>query len=99
MSAAIVSDETIFALSSARGAAGVAVVRVSGARARGAVEALTAKAPPPPRRATLARLHAPGGEALDSALVLWFPGPASFTGEDVAELHLHGGRAVVAGVL
>ena len=77
----------------------MAVVRVSGEGARAALAALIGTGPPPPRRATLARLHAPGGEALDTALVLWFPGPASFTGEDVAELHLHGGRAVVAGVL
>jgi tRNA modification GTPase len=56
-------------------------------------------APPRPRRASLARLHDPaGGEALDQALVLWFPGPASMTGEDCAELHLHGGAATVDAV-
>lgn len=93
-------SETIFALSSGAGRAGVAVVRLSGPQAGAALQTLTGRPPPPPRRATLAALHDPdGGELLDRALVLWFPGPASFTGEDLAELHLHGSRAVLAGVL
>lgn len=92
--------DTVFALSSARGRAGVAVIRLSGPGAGPALEALTAAAPPPPRLARLTRLADPdSGEALDRGLVLWFPGPASVTGEDVAELHVHGGRAVIAGVL
>jgi len=87
--------DTIFALASASGRAAVAVVRVSGPDAGPALAAL-AGATPPPRLATLARLGRPGSdEVLDRALVLWFPGPRSFTGEDVAEFHLHGGRAVV----
>ena len=91
---------TIYALASGRGRAGVAVVRVSGARAGEALCALTSKALPQPRFANLVRLNDPAsGETLDDALTLWFPGPASFTGEDVAELHLHGGVAVVDGVL
>lgn len=91
---------TIYALASGAGRAGVAVVRVSGAGAGGALEQLTRKALPQPRLATLVRLADPRThETLDDALVLWFPGPASFTGEDVAELHLHGGIAVVDGVL
>ncbi len=91
---------TIFALSSGAGMAGVAVIRVSGPRARDALCALSGKDLPGPRRATLRRLRDPrGGEPLDDALVLWMPGPESFTGEDVAEFHVHGGRACVQGVL
>lgn len=95
------SDETIFALASGAVRAGIAVVRVSGPRAGAALAALSPGAgAPAPRRALRRRLADPGsGEPLDDALVLWFPGPASFTGEDVAEFHLHGGPAVVAGVL
>ena len=83
---------TIFALASAGGRAGLAVVRVSGPEARAALEALAGKAPPP-RRASVRRLTWQGA-VLDKALLLWFPGPDSFTGEDVAEFHIHGGRAV-----
>ncbi len=92
----VASEDTIFALSSAPGRAGVAVERLSGPGAGPALTAL-AGACPPARHARLARLVDPGcGAAIDRALVLWFPGPASFTGEDMAELQLHGGRAVVA---
>lgn len=90
--------ETIFALASAPGPAGVAVVRVSGPAAGTALRRLAGDRLPPPRRAVLRRLR-DADSALDQALVLWFPAPASFTGEDVAELHLHGGRAVGAAVL
>ncbi len=90
------SGDTIFALSSAPGRAGVAVLRISGPGAGPALTAL-AGACPPARHARLARLVDPGsGTAIDRGLVLWFPGPASFTGEDMAELQLHGGRAVIA---
>src|SRR6202795_5196455 len=90
---------TIFALSSGRLPAAIAVVRVSGPRAGDALTAL-ARRMPAPREAMLARLRDPvDGEAIDDALVLWFPGPRSETGEDTAELQLHGGRAVVAAVL
>ncbi len=90
---------TIFALSSAPGRAGIAVVRVSGPDAGAALQAL-AGGLPPPRVARLVRLRAPGdGAEIDRALVLWFPGPGSSTGEDLAELHLHGGRAVLAGAI
>ncbi|MEJ0027790.1 MAG: tRNA uridine-5-carboxymethylaminomethyl(34) synthesis GTPase MnmE [Rhizomicrobium sp.] len=85
---------TIYALSSAPGRAGVAVVRVSGPAARAVAERLCG-ALPPPRRAVLRTLTASDGAAIDAALVQWFPGPASFTGEDVVEFHVHGGRAVV----
>lgn len=92
--------ETIYALSSAAGRAGVAVVRVSGPAARMTVEALSGRPPGRPREAVLRRLADPAdGTAIDHALVLWFEGPQSFTGEDVAEFHVHGGRAVVAGLL
>ena len=83
---------TIFALASGAGRAGVAVVRLSGVKA-GAALMVLAGALPPPRTACLRRLAHGGGE-IDRALILWFPAPASFTGEDVAELHLHGGLAV-----
>jgi tRNA modification GTPase len=90
---------TIFALSSGRLPAAIAVVRVSGPQARAALETLGGKLPEP-RRASLRRLRNPGSQAvLDEALVLWFPGPNTETAEDMAELHLHGGRAVVAAVL
>ncbi len=91
--------DTIFALSSAPGRAGVAVVRVSGPAAGAALEALTGQPLPAPRQAALKTLRTPGTDrVLDRGLVLWFPGPASFTGEDVAELHVHGGPAVIAAV-
>ena len=91
--------DTIFALSSGLPPAGIAVVRISGPRAGDAAIALAGKLPLP-RRATLARLvHPRDGIALDQALLLWFPGPASVTGEDLVEFHLHGGRAIVATVL
>jgi tRNA modification GTPase len=90
---------TIFALSSGRPPAAIAVVRVSGPRAGVALEKLIGRVPEP-RRAALARVRDPAsGEVIDEALALWFPGPHSETGEDVAELQLHGGQAVVAGVL
>jgi len=92
--------DTIFALSSGPGRGAIAVIRLSGPEAGAALVRLGSKALPAPRAATLRALYEPSsGEALDQALVLWLPGPSSFTGEDMAELHLHGGRAVVAGVL
>ncbi len=91
---------TIFALATAPGRSGVAVVRISGPEAGSALAALTGRPLPAPRRAVLTKLRDPRtGDMLDDALVLRFTGPASFTGEDVVELHLHGGRAVVAGVI
>ncbi len=92
--------DTIFALSTARGRSAIAVIRVSGARSAAALGALAPRIRPQPRVATLARLSDPAtGQAIDDALVLWFPAPKSETGEDVVELHVHGGRAVIAGVL
>lgn len=89
---------TIFAPATAPGRAAIAVVRISGPDARAALRALAGDVPPP-RRASRRRLRTPDGDALDDALVLWFPGPASYSGEDAVELHLHGGRAVVGAVL
>ena len=90
--------DTIFALSSGLPPAGLAVIRISGIGARIAIVGMAGQLPKA-RVATLARLSAPNGETLDHSLILWFPGPGSVTGEDVAELHLHGGRAVVAAIL
>ncbi len=90
--------DTIFAEATARGRAGVAILRVSGPSAARCAEVLRARLPEP-RCLRLARLQDPAdGGTLDHAMVVFFPGPASFTGEDVLELHLHGGPAVVAGV-
>jgi tRNA modification GTPase len=90
---------TIFALSSGRPPAAIAVVRVTGPRAGVALEKLIGRLPEP-RKAALARVRDPAsGEIIDEALALWFPTPRSETGEDVAELQLHGGQAVIAGVL
>jgi tRNA modification GTPase len=93
------NTDTIFALSSGQGRAGVAVVRISGPAA-GSVLDLMAAPRPKPRFAAFRRVkHPQTGEVLDDALALWFPGPKSETGEDMAELQVHGGRAVLAGVL
>ena len=89
-------SDTIFALSSGAPPAGIAVIRISGPQAFAAVTALAGELPTP-RRASLRNLHA-GDVHLDQALVLTFPGPATATGENLAELHLHGGRAVVRAV-
>jgi tRNA modification GTPase len=90
---------TIFALSSGRPPVAIAVVRISGPNARFALEKLTGRVPEP-RKAALVRVRNPGtDEVIDEALSLWFPAPHSETGEDTAELQLHGGSAVIAGVL
>jgi tRNA modification GTPase len=91
--------DTIFALSSGLPPAGIAVVRISGPGAQAALVALAGKCPAP-RRASHRQLRDPEThEPLDDGLALWFPGPTTATGEDLAELHLHGGRAVVQAVL
>ena len=90
---------TIYALSSGRPPAAIAVVRISGSLAGPVLEKLIGRVPEP-RKAALVRVRDPGnGETIDEALALWFPAPRSETGEDVAELQLHGGQAVIAGVL
>lgn len=88
--------DTIFAVSSGQPPAAIAILRLSGAGAFDAVRALAGDVPAPRRAALRALRH--DGELLDRALVLIFPGPDSATGEDLAELHLHGGRAVVRAV-
>ena len=90
--------DTIYALSSGHGRAGVAVIRVSGPHAAAALNQLTGKAVPAPRKASLRQFRTAAGQVIDDGLALWFPSPFSFTGEDVAELHVHGGRAVVEGM-
>lgn len=99
MSTGVEDRRTVFAPSTAPGKAGVAVIRVSGPSAGAALAALSGRGLPAPRVATLRRLRDEAGQPIDQALVLWFPGPESFTGEDVAEFHVHGGRAVVEAVL
>lgn len=86
---------TIFALSSARGRAGVCIFRISGPAAAAAIQALTGHPVPPPRKAVLRGVRQSDGTLVDRGLLLWFPGPGSFTGEDVAEFHLHGGPAII----
>jgi tRNA modification GTPase len=92
-------SQTIFALATGVGRAGVAIIRISGPAAGAALAALTGRHAPAPRRAARRTLMAANGEAIDDALALWFPAPASFTGEDVAELHVHGGSAVIAALI
>jgi tRNA modification GTPase len=88
-------EQTIFALSSGRPPSAISIVRVSGPQARAVLVSLAGRAPEP-RRATRTLLRDTGQRPIDDAVVLWFPGPASATGEDVAEFHVHGGRAVLA---
>jgi len=93
-------NSTIYALSSGHGKCGVALIRVSGPKAFNALSLLTKKNEFEPRKAYLRKLkHPNSGIVLDQALSVWFPGPASFTGEDIAEFQVHGGSAVVKAVL
>lgn len=91
-------DQTIFALSSGRPPSAIALVRVSGPQAGRVLTTLAGKLPVP-RRASRRLLRDGAGRPIDDAVVLWFPGPGTATGEDVAELHVHGGRAVLAALL
>src|SRR6266849_2768450 len=88
-------DQTIFALSSGRPPSAISIARVSGPRAGAALTLLAGKIPAP-RMATRALLRDRNRQPIDDAVILWFPAPASATGEDVAEFHVHGGRAVLA---
>src|ERR1700683_4028198 len=88
-------EQTIFALSTGRSPSAIAIVRVSGSEAGTALVTLAGRMPAP-RAATRALLRDANQQPIDDAVVLWFPGPASATGEDVAEFHVHGGRAVLA---
>ena len=91
-------DQTIFALSSGRPPSAIAMVRVSGPQAALVLTSLAGKLPAP-RQASRRLLRDGTGQPIDDAVVLWLPGPGSATGEDVAELHVHGGRAVLAALL
>ncbi len=94
----MIFQHSIYALSSGRLPSGVAVVRLSGPHTRAALVAITGSIPEP-RVMRLGAICSPGGILLDNGLVVFFPAPGSFTGEDSCEFHLHGGRAVVAAVL
>ena len=91
---------TIYALSSGPGISGVAVVRISGSHSSKVLELLTKYELPSPRVATLRKINNINtSELIDEGLILWFPGPESYTGEDMAEIHIHGGKAVVQALL
>ena len=94
----VISDDTIYALSSGVGRAAIAVIRLSGPHVRAVLTGMCGSVPAP-RQAWLARLRRRGGTVLDEALVLFFAGPRSETGEDICEFQVHGGRAVVVSVL
>src|SRR5258708_37927942 len=91
-------DQTIFALSSGRPPTAISIVRVSGPQAGAALTLLAGKIPVP-RMATRVLVRDGHQHPIDDAVVLWFPGPASATGEDVAEFHVHGGRPSLAGLV
>ena len=87
---------TIYALSTGPGVSGIAVIRISGKEALKAVELLTGKSVPKPRVATLRKIHKiDTSELIDEGIILWFPGPESYTGEDMAEMQVHGSKAVI----
>ena len=87
---------TIYALSTGPGISGIAIVRISGPEASNIVKLLTGKKVPTPRIATLRKInYINTSELIDEAIIIWFPGPQSYTGEDMAEIHVHGGKAVV----
>ena len=91
---------TIYALSSGPGVSGVAIVRISGPKASGIIKSLTGKKIPSPRIATLRKINNINtSELIDEGIILWFPGPGSYTGEDMAEIHIHGGKAVIQALL
>ncbi|MFL6815991.1 MAG: tRNA uridine-5-carboxymethylaminomethyl(34) synthesis GTPase MnmE, partial [Bradyrhizobium sp.] len=90
-------EQTIFALSSGRPPSAISIIRVSGHQAAALLASLAGKIPAA-RVATRVTLRDADQQPIDDAVVLWFPGPASATGEDVAEFHVHGGRAVLASV-
>ena len=90
---------TIYALSTGPGVSGVAIVRISGPEASNVIESLTSKEIPSPRTATLRKInYINTSELIDEGIIIWFPGPESYTGEDMAEIHVHGGKAVVLAV-
>ena len=87
---------TIYALSSGPGVSGIAVIRGSGKNTSEVIKKLTGSKLPPPRVATLKKFNKNGQKSLiDEGVIIWFPGPNSYTGEDLAEFHVHGSRAVI----
>ena len=89
---------TFYALSSGPGLSGVAVIRVSGSEAASVIKHLTNSSLPKPKEATLKKFINKNNELIDEGILLWFPGPNSYTGEDMAEFHVHGSRAVIEAV-
>ena len=90
---------TIYALSSGPGVSGVAVIRISGSEASRVIKILTGKKIPEPRKATLRKIkNTNTSELIDEGIILWFPGPESYTGEDMVEIQVHGGKAVILAV-
>ena len=90
---------TIFALSSGPGTSGVAIIRISGPEVSNVIKSLTGKEMPKPRMATLRKINnINSSELIDEGIILWFPGPESYTGEDMAEIHVHGGKAVILAI-
>ena len=91
---------TIYALSSGPGISGVAVIRISGPDTKKIISELTEGAFPQPRMATLKKVNNINKkELIDEGIIIWFPGPNSYTGEDMAEIHVHGSRAVIEAIL
>ena len=91
---------TIYALSSGPGVSGVAIIRISGSEASKVIKCLTGKEIPEPRVATLRKINNINtSELIDEGIIIWFPGPESYTGEDMAEIHIHGSKAVVLACL
>ena len=87
---------TIFALSTGPGISGIAVIRISGEKTSKIIKLLTGKKIPQPRVASLRKINKINtSEPIDEGLILWFPGPESYTGEDMAEIHVHGSKAVI----
>ena len=87
---------TIYALSTGPGVSGVAIIRISGPEASNIIKSLTGKEIPKPRMAILRKInYINTSELIDEGIIIWFPGPESYTGEDMAEIHVHGGKAVV----
>ena len=87
---------TIYALSSGPGVSGVAIIRISGLDASKAITLLTGKSLPQPRVASLRKINnISTSELIDEGIIIWFPGPESYTGEDMAEIHIHGGKAII----
>ena len=87
---------TIYALSSGPGIAGIAVIRISGPKTKKVVEEMTKQKIPKPRMASLRKLNKINtNELIDEGIIIWFPGPDSYTGEDMAEFHVHGSRSVI----